>query len=273
MHENTLSEQHGKPENNTAWVIVPPNVLADTRLSAGEKIVYGRVFGFIQKHGYCVASNDYLGKPIGMSKHTIRNYLSHLYELGYLRYEVMRDAHGEVTERRIYPLLVPNAVLPLVPNAVPPHTTPRTSGGTKERNIKKESINNVNEDKVKVVKRQSSGMTSLGNISLQYDIDKYRSVKKPDKPLTADERAKREYYAQTIAQELNDAKSLGAFRVIAANVPESVIFQTLASVKEAARDGKIRQSRGALFMSIIQQWCTAHGKTLGFHPRALSHDG
>ncbi len=140
----------------------------------------------------------------------------------------------------------------------------------KEENKKKENKTNVNEDKAKTVIRQSTGMTSLGDISLQYDIDKYRSVKKPDKPLTQDERAKREYYAHTMAQELNDAKSLGAFRVIAAHIPESVIFQTLASVKETARDGKIKQSAGALFMTIIQQWCAAHGKTLGFHPRTAS---
>jgi len=108
----------------------------------------------------------------------------------------------------------------------------------------------------------------VSDISSQYDIVKLQSVKKPDKPLSEDERAKREYYAQTIAQELNDAKSLGAFRVIADHVPESVIFQTLANVKETARDGKIRQSRGALFMSIIQKWCTAHGKDLGFQSNA-----
>jgi hypothetical protein len=261
-----MSEQHGKPENHTAWVIVPPNVLADTRLSAGEKIVYGRVFGFIQKHGYCVASNDYLGKPIGMSKHTIRNYLSHLYELGYLRYEVMRDAQGEVTERRIYPLLVPNAVLPLVPNAVPPRTTPHTFGGTKERKEKKESNTNVNERKEKAGKKQGNGMTALVDITSQYDIEKYRYPKKPDKHQPTEESAKREYYAQTMAQELNDTKSLGAFRVIAETVPEGIIFQALASVKTTARDGKIKQSRGALFMRIIQQWCEAHGKDLGFKP-------
>src|SRR3712207_6428340 len=168
MYEDTLSDQPTKPEQHTAWVIMPPNVLADTRLSAGEKIVYGRVFGFIQKHGYCVASNDYLGKPIGMSKNTIRNYLSHLYELGYLRYEVMRDAHGEVTERRIYPLLVPNEVRPLIPNEVRPRTTPRTAGGTKERKDKKEKNTNVNDDTTKKAKRQGTGMISLSAISSQY---------------------------------------------------------------------------------------------------------
>ena len=259
-----MSENQGKPENQSAWVIVPPNVLADKRLSAGEKIVYGRVFGFIQKHGYCIASNDYLGKPLGMSKNTIRNYLSHLYELRYLRYEVLRDTHGEVTERRIYPVLVPNTVLPLVPNDVLPHTTPHTAGGTKEINEKKENNTNVNEDKPRTTKKEGGGLMQLSDITTRYDIDTYRYPKRPNKKQAPDELAKRDYYAQTIAQELNDTKSLGAFRVIAEEVPESVIFQALASVKETARDGKIKQSRGALFITIIQQWCTAHGKDLGF---------
>src|SRR5919199_155234 len=185
-----MSENQGKSENNSAWVIVPPNVLADTRLSAGEKIVYGRVFGFIQKHGYCIGSNDYLGKPLGMSKNTIRNYLSHLYELGYLRYEVLRDEHGEVVERRIYPVLVPNAVLPLVPNDVLPRTTPHTAGGTKERNDKKENSTNVNEDTKRTAKKQGTGMIPLATITAQFDIDAYRFRKKPDKKRTPDTTAK-----------------------------------------------------------------------------------
>src|SRR5919199_3684454 len=264
-----MSENQGKSENNSAWVIVPPNVLADTRLSAGEKIVYGRVFGFIQKHGYCIASNDYLGKPLGMSKNTIRNYLSHLYELGYLRYEVLRDRQGEVMERRIYPVLVPNTVLPLVPNDVLPHTTPHTAGGTKERKDKNEI--NVNENTKRTAKKQRTDMIPLATITAQFDIDTYRSSQQSSPKRTPDATTKRDYYAQTIAKELNDTKSLGAFRVIAEHVPQTVIFEALASVKETARDGKIKRSRGALFISIIQQWCTAHGKDLGFHPTTAVH--
>ena len=36
----------------------------------------------MQKHGCCLASNDYLARYIGMSKNTVRNYLGKLYELG-----------------------------------------------------------------------------------------------------------------------------------------------------------------------------------------------
>ncbi len=111
-------------------------------------------------------------------------------------------------------------------------------------------------------------MMSLGDISSKLDIETYRYSQQPDTKRIADDTSKREYYAQTMAQELNDQKSLGAFRVIADTVPESVIFQALASVKERARDGKIKHSRGALFITIIQQWCAAHGKDLGFHTSA-----
>ncbi len=137
-----------------------------------------------------------------------------------------------------------------------------------EENEKKENKNNVNEHETKEAKKRGNGIASLADISKQYDIEKFRSAKKPDKQRTADERMKRDYYAQTMAQELNDTKSLGAFRIIAEHVPESVIFQALANVRETARDGKIKHSRGALFMTIIQQWCEAHGKDLGFKPRA-----
>lgn len=114
----------GAGQRQAPWVVVAPPVLVNGRLSAGEKIVYGRVFGFIEKFGYCRASNEYLGKYIGMSKNTIRNYLSKLYELGYLRYELIRDDKREVVERRIYSTLIPPGVLP--------RTSPSTRGGTKE---------------------------------------------------------------------------------------------------------------------------------------------
>ncbi len=111
-------------------------------------------------------------------------------------------------------------------------------------------------------------MMFLGDISSQYDREKYRYSGRPHKKPAADETAKRDYYAHMMTQELRDTKSLGAFRVIAEKVPESIIFQALASVKETARDGKIKHSRGALFMTIIQQWCAAHGKDLGFKTSA-----
>jgi hypothetical protein len=108
----------------------------------------------------------------------------------------------------------------------------------RKENKKKENKNNVNEDRPKTAIRKSTGMTSLGDISLHFDIDKYRLVKKPAKPLTEDERAKRDYYAQTIAEELNDQKSLGAFRVIAQTFRKTLFSKPLAVSKRLHGMGK-----------------------------------
>jgi hypothetical protein len=149
------------------------------------------------------------------------------------------------------------------------HTAPETtkmSFAYMKENEKKENENNVYEDKHPTAKKQGAGMMSLSTITAEFDIDAYRYRKKPEKKRVPDARDKHEYYARTMAEELNDTKSLGAFRVIAQLVPETVIFEALASVKETAREGKIKRSRGALFITIIQQWCAAHGKNLGFQP-------
>lgn len=139
----TLSMSNNN-ESDGPWVIIPPTVLADERLSAGEKLVYGRVFGFIKRHGYCNGTNDYLAKYIGMSRNTVKSYLKRLYALGYLRYEVLRGERGEVQERRIFPQIAPSGVTPLggnsTPplggNSTPPRVTPRVSLPPKERRDK-----------------------------------------------------------------------------------------------------------------------------------------
>jgi hypothetical protein len=80
-----------------------------------------------------------------------------------------------------------------------------------------------------------------------------------------DEILKRDYLAEEIATTLEDRNSLGAFRKIAEQIPEGIIREYLAKIKEAWQDGKIRKSRGALFISMIQQYSHNHNIDLGFH--------
>jgi hypothetical protein len=55
--------------------------------------------------------------------------------------------------------------------------TTKMSFAYKEENEEEENENNVNEDETKEQKKQGSGLASLAEISLQYDIEKYRSSK------------------------------------------------------------------------------------------------
>jgi hypothetical protein len=191
-------QKAGKTEHTDPWVLIPPTVLADERLTAGEKLVYGRVFGFMQKHGYCLASNDYLARHIGMPKNTVRNHLGRLYEIGYLRHELIRDPHtNEVIKRRIYP-----AITPLVPPAVLPRTestTPRTAGGTTPSTAEsaKESIRkNIKYVNVDAGEKDAADMTG----------------EKRGQSSSREESLKIEYYANLLAQTLRDHASIAYYR-------------------------------------------------------------
>lgn len=124
----------------------------------------------------------------------------------------------------------------------------------KEEEPLKENEINVNEKK----HLKGNGVDALSDILMQYKLKRPQKMEKPD------EISKRDYTAEKIADELNDQKSLGCFRVIAEKVPQNVIFEVLASVKETYRAGKIKQSRGALFVEIIKKYAITHNIKLGF---------
>lgn len=142
-----------------------------------------------------------------------------------------------------------------------------TSGVSHQRDtppsIKKISIGkklntNVN-DNFKTFKKRGNGETvALRDILMQYGLKRRPKPKKPDRIL------ERDYLAQEIADKLSDQKSLGCFRVIAEKIPQTVIFEVLGSVKETANAGKIRESRGALFVEIMKRYADGKGIELGF---------
>jgi len=67
------------------------------------------------------------------------------------------------------------------------------------------------------------------------------------------DRPEREYLAQQMLAVLGDRHSLGCYRRIAERCPPQLIYETLALVKEMAREGRIRTSTGALFVSLMKR--------------------
>ena len=123
---------------------------------------------------------------------------------------------------------------------------------------------NVNGNLQTQERRNGEGMVALGDLVKQVAPKPHGPPKEGRRRDSFEEKGKREYVARTIAEALGDQKSLGAYRVLAAKVPDTVLFECVAKVKETWREGKVRQSRGALFMSMVQQYCTTHNITLGF---------
>ena len=134
-----------------------------------------------------------------------------------------------------------------------------------EENEKKENEINVNENFQFVQPKKRYGLQGMGDIMKRIDTLKRKQAKpKKDKP---DDIIKRDFLADEIAKALGDQQSVGAFRKIAELVPERIIRDYLAAVKETWQEGKIKKSRGALFISMIQEYSSNHHIVLGFQQR------
>jgi len=158
-----------------------------------------------------------------------------------------------------------------------PETTKMSFAYVKE-DEKKENEINVNGNFQPDSPKKRHGLQRINDILKQFDIQRAspQLIVQRAKPTVQtkpklvrkqkpDEILKRDYLAEEIATTLGDRNSLGAFRKIAEQIPEGIIREYLAKIKEAWQDGKIRKSRGALFISMIQQYSHNHNIDLGFH--------
>jgi len=105
--QDTMSEHEildiSRP--SVGWALIPPGVLELKDLTPLQKLVLGRIIGLSAAHGYCYASNAYLGKGLGVAAGTISNVASALVRMGYVRREIEEDPVSKrVTGRRLYPI-------------------------------------------------------------------------------------------------------------------------------------------------------------------------
>jgi hypothetical protein len=75
---------------------------------------------------------------------------------------------------------------------------------------------------------------------------------------------KKEELAREIAEDLNDSHSLGAFRMVAYKIPEQKIRIFLSIIKDTYLTGKIKNSRGAMFISLAKNYATKNNINLNF---------
>lgn len=82
---------------------IPAPIMARKDLTAGEKLLIGRIIGLTKEKGYCYASNGWLGKQINLSGKTVSNMISKFVKNGIVEIEIIKDEKGQVKERKIYP--------------------------------------------------------------------------------------------------------------------------------------------------------------------------
>ena len=75
---------------------------------------------------------------------------------------------------------------------------------------------------------------------------------------------KKELLAEEIAEELDDDHSLGAFQTIVDKISEQRIRIFLSIVKDTYLTGKIKKSRGAMFISLVKAYAVKNNISLNF---------
>lgn len=125
----------------------------------------------------------------------------------------------------------------------PPKFRPPTPVITSERTTA------VNGERSEVMERGSSGASDLKPVGA--------ILKAPSPGPIASTR--KEWVAQSILSATGDEHSLGCYRLIAERCRQELVFEALSLLKQAQRDGSIRQSRGALFVGIVRRLCQERG--------------
>ncbi|MQY75048.1 MAG: hypothetical protein GH148_05930 [Clostridia bacterium] len=74
----------------------------------------------------------------------------------------------------------------------------------------------------------------------------------------------KELLAKEIAEELEDNHSLGAFRTIVDRISEQQIRIFLSIIKDTHLTGKIKKSRGAMFISLAKVYAVKNNINLNF---------
>jgi len=74
----------------------------------------------------------------------------------------------------------------------------------------------------------------------------------------------KELLAKEIAEELGDNHSLGAFRIVVDKISEQQIRIFLSIIKDTYLTGKIKKSRGAMFISLAKAYAVKNTINLNF---------
>ena len=75
---------------------------------------------------------------------------------------------------------------------------------------------------------------------------------------------KNDTVAKEIAEVLEDSHSLGAFRAVVDKIPEQQIRIFLSIIKDTYLTGRIKKSRGAMFVSLAKDYAGKNNINLRF---------
>jgi len=109
-----------------------------------------------------------------------------------------------------------------------------------------------------------TNLDNVNRVSREEVVENFKSEAKEYPGLKRYRSKEKELLAKEIAEELEDNHSLGAFRAIAYKIPEQRIRILLSIIKDTYLTGKIKKSRGAMFISLAKVYAGKNNINLNF---------
>ena len=277
------------------WFYLENDLLDRQDLNIYEKMIYIVIVRYTDKEDRAFPSAPTIARKGSMSERQVQTIINSLVKKGLIKKEPRINKDSKSKTSNLYTLLSvkrsksgndeengvvndmhhpgEHAAPPLVNNVHPNNT-----------NIKKTNLNNVNsadrkevvenfgeeinektaeskEDINDIKRKIKESLKEEGNCNLMESIksvvDKYPESKRY-------RLKENDMLTKEIAEMLGDTHSLVAFRTVVDKIPEQQIRIFLSIVKDTYLSGRIKKSRGAMFISLAKDYAGKNNINLNF---------
>jgi len=275
------------------WFYLENDLLDRQDLTIYEKTVYIVIARYVNGENKAFPSYETIAKKGSMAKVQAMRVVKSLTQKGLLKKESRRNKDNKGSTSNLYTLLNPKpksknnddkneGVSVRYPGGVPQISGVVSHRYPNNTNIEKTNLNNVNrasrEEDINDIRRKikesleengkrnfieskNSGIEKntdqKGGYPINSELVKYPESKRY-------RLRENEQLANEIAEVLDDSHSLGAFRVIVDKIPEQQIRIFLSIIKDTYLTGRIKNNRGAMFVSLAKDYARKNNINLNF---------
>jgi hypothetical protein len=265
------------------WFYLENDLLDRQDLTIYEKTVYIVIARYVNGENKAFPSYETIAKKGSMAKVQAKRVVKSLTKKGLLKKEARRNKDNEDYTSNLYTLLNPkpkdksNINKKGVVSVRCPNNTniENTNLNNVNRTSREEDINDIRRKikesleengKRNFIEPKDSGIekklleknTKLeGKDSKNSVVGKYPGSKRH-------RLRENEQLANEIAEVLEDSHSLGAFRAVVDKIPEQQIRIFLSIIKDTYLTGRIKNNRGAMFVSLAKDYAGKNNINLNF---------
>jgi hypothetical protein len=285
------------------WFYLENDLLDREDLTIYEKTVYIVIARYVNSDNKAFPSYETIARKGSMAKVQAMRVVKSLTQKGLLKKEVRNNIRNGGSTSNLYTLLNPKpnnkteGVSDRYPGGIQQILGVVSDGDPNNTSIKKTNLNNVNRTSREGLVEKSGEVAKGEKTGSKEDINDIRkkirksleenneeSIPEENNPRensspennysgkgkignyfpTKRRSAEKELLAKEIAEEMGDGHSLGAFRTIVDKIPQQQIRIFFSIIKDTHLTGRIKNNKGAMFISLAKAYAKNNNINLNF---------